>query len=167
MAYPVIAAGQRVTAGLLTSMLPLSAVKAADESRASNTTLTADSALTISVAAGTYQVEAYIAYSQNLAASSTTGIKVGWTAPAGSSLLWSSGGTDGPTSLTGQDVTANAIGLTRSLPANLGTFMRADAIGLLTVGTAGTFAFAWAQVASNATATIVRGGSWLRLIRTA
>jgi hypothetical protein len=150
-------------------MQPLSAVKAADEPRASTVTLAADSDLTLAVAAGaTYEVEAYLAYSQNLAASSTTGIKIGWSAPSGSSLLWSSGGTDGPTSLTGQDVTANSLAQTRSLPSNLATLMRADAIGLLTVGgTAGAFAVTWTQVASNATATIVRAGSWLRLIRTA
>jgi hypothetical protein len=169
MAYPVIAAGQRVTAGLLVSMLPLSVAKIADEPRASTVTMASDSALTLPVEANaTYQMEAYVVYSQNLAASSTSGIKVGWSGPSGSSLQWSSGGTDGPTSLTGQDVTSNSISQTRSLPSNLATFMRGDAIGLLTVGaTAGAFAFSWAQVSSSATQTIVRAGSWLRLLRTA
>jgi hypothetical protein len=167
-AYPVYQAGQRVTAGLLASAQPLSAIKGADESRASTTTLTADAELTLAVAAGaTYELEAYLVYSQNLAASSTTGIKIGWSGPSGAALLWTSNGTDGPTSLTGNDVTAQSISATRSLPANLGTSMSASASGLLTVaGTAGTLALTWAQVASNATPTLMRAGSWVRLLRT-
>ncbi|NJP42265.1 hypothetical protein [Actinacidiphila epipremni] len=169
MAYPTIHAGQRVTAGLLASMLPLSVVKTVDESRASTTAMATDGALKLTVEAGaTYLMEGYVSYSQNLAASSTSGIKLGWTAPAGSTLVWSSDGTDGPTSLTGQDVTSNGLAGTRNLPSNLGTAMRAAPTGQLTVGgTGGTFGLQWAQIASNATATLVRAGSWLRLIRVA
>lgn len=167
MAYPTISAGQTVTAGLLASMLPLSVVKTTDESRSSNATMTTDNALTLAVAAGaTYLLEAYVSYSQNLAASSTSGIKLGWTAPSGSTLVWSSDGTDGPTSLTGQDVTSNSLATTRSLPSNLGTSMRAAPTGSLVVGgTAGTFGLQWAQVSSSTTPLLVRAGSWIRLIR--
>lgn len=167
MAYPTIAAGQRVTASLLASMLPLSVVKATDEQRSSNTTMTTDNALTLAVAANaTYLFEGYVSYSQNLGASSTAGIKIGWTAPIGATLTWSSDGTDGPTSLTGQDATSQPITQTRSLPANGVTSMRAAPTGLLTTGgTAGAFALQWAQVSSSATPTIVRAGSWVRLIR--
>lgn len=169
MVYPTIAAGQRVTASLLTSMLPITVVKQADEQRSSTTTMATDAELTLAVVANaTYLFEGYVSYSQNLGASSTAGIKIGWTAPTGASLTWSSDGTDGPTSLTGQDATSQPITQTRSLPANGVTSMRAAPTGLLTVSsTAGTFGLQWAQVSSSATPTFVRAGSWLRLIRVA
>jgi len=143
--------------------------KTADETRASTTTMANDGALTIGVQANAaYALTGYIIYSQNLAASSSTGIKIGWSAPVGSTLQWTSGGTDGPTSLTGQDVTSQSLAQTRSLPSNLGTFMSAIPFGYLaTAGSAGTLALQWAQVASNATGTVVRAGSWIRLRRIA
>ncbi|MFF2331860.1 MULTISPECIES: hypothetical protein [unclassified Streptomyces] len=169
MPYPPVLAGDLITASLLTSLMPLEALKTADESRASSATMANDAELSIPVVANAkYQVQGYLIYSQNLAASATTGIKIGWSAPTGASLLWTSGGTDGPTSLTGQDVTSQTIAATRSLPSNLGTFMTGIPFGTLTtVGAAGTFTLQWAQVASNATPTIVRASSWIRLRRVA
>ena len=165
--YPAILAGQTATAGLLTSMLPSIAYKGADESRASTTTMANDSALTLAVEANAvYALTGYIPYSQNLAAGASAGITIGWSGPSGATLLWTSGGTSGPTATTTQDVTSNTISQTRQLPSNLGTFMSAIPFGtLVTSGTAGTLAFQWSQVASNATATIVRAGSWIQLRR--
>lgn len=140
-----------------------------DLTRTSTTTMANDPDLTIGVAANAaYALTGYIIYSQNLAASATTGIKIGWSGPASATLQWTSGGTDGPTSLTGQDVTSQNISATRSLPSNLGTPMAAIPFGYLaTVGTSGSLTFQWAQVASNATGTVVRAGSWIRLRRIA
>jgi hypothetical protein len=168
MPYPTISPGTTITAGLLTSMLPLAVQKPSDEPRASTTTMTNDGDLLLPVEANAvYELTAYIVYSQNLAASSTTGITIGWSAPSGATLTWTSGGTSGPTQTTTQDVTAQPISLTRQLPSNLGTNMAAMPFGTLTVSsTAGNFALQWAQVASNGTATIVKAGSWLHLRRT-
>ncbi|MET9957027.1 hypothetical protein ABZ135_36505 [Streptomyces sp. NPDC006339] len=143
--------------------------KSGDTTRASTTTMANDPDLTIGVVAnGVYRLTGYIVYSQNLAASASSGIKIGWSGPALATMQWTSGGTDGPTSLTGQDVTSNSISQTRSLPSNLGTFMSAIPVGYLAVaGTAGSLSFQWAQVASNATGTIVRAGSWINLRRIA
>ncbi|MFF7180134.1 hypothetical protein [Streptomyces sp. NPDC008121] len=157
------------TAELLESMLPLEAVKVSDEPRNSTTTMANDAALVVPVEANAmYTVGGYIIYSQNLAASASTGIKLGWAGPAGATMQWTSGGTDSPTSLTGQDVTSQAITATRNLPSNLGTYMSAIPFGtLFTAGAAGTLAVQWAQIASNGTPTIVRAGSRLCLRRTA
>lgn len=165
--YPSLYAGQRATADLLDSMLPLQATKSADTSRASTTTLTADPDLQLAVAANAvYTVIGYIVYSQNATASSTTGITIGWSGPTSATLQWTSGGTSGPTATTTQDVVSNSISGTRSLPSNLGTSMVAMPFGkLVTSSTAGTLAMTWAQVASNATATLMRAGSWLELRR--
>lgn len=143
--------------------------KTADETRTSTTTMANDTSLTIGVqASAAYALTGYVIYSQNLAASATTGIKIGWSGPASATLQWTSGGTDGPTSLTGQDVTSQTLASTRSLPSNLGTFMTAIPFGYLaTAGSSGSLSLQWAQVASNATGTIVRAGSWLRLRRIA
>ncbi|MFB7867003.1 hypothetical protein [Streptomyces sp. NPDC056069] len=169
MPYPVPLAGQIITPSLLTSLMPLDAIKTTDESRASSATMANDAELSIAVAANAkYQLTGYVIYSQNLAASATTGIKIGWSGPTSATMLWTSGGTDGPTSLTGQDVTSQIISATRSLPSNLGTFMTAIPFGVLTtVGNSGTLNLQWAQVASNATPTIMRAGSWIRLRRVA
>lgn len=165
--YPPIPAGKILTSGLLTSMLPLHVEKLADESRASTTTMTNDSDLVLGVEANAiYRVIAYIIYSQNLAAGASAGITIGWSGPTGATLTWTSGGTSGPTQTTTQDVTAQPISLTRQLPSNLGTFMAAMPLGLLTTSsTAGNFALQWAQVASSATPTLVRAGSWVELRR--
>jgi hypothetical protein len=167
MPYPTIPAGKTVTAGLLTSMLPLTVEKLADESRASSTTMTNDSELLLAVEANAvYRLIGYIIYSQNLAAGASAGITIGWSGPSGATLQWTSGGTSGPTATTTQDVTQNSIAQTRQLPANLGTNMVGMPIGTLTTSsTAGNLRLQWAQVASSATATIVRAGSWLELRR--
>lgn len=168
MPYPDVLAGDFVTAGLLTSLMPLEALKTSDEPR-TNATLAADSELTISVEANAkYQLTGYIIYSQALAASGTTGITIGWSGPSGATLQWTSGGTSGPTATTTQDVTSQGISGTRGLPSNLGTRMTAIPFGtLVTAGVAGTFSLRWAQVATNATATYVHADSWMRLRRVA
>lgn len=166
--YPTILAGQRITASLLSSMQPQVVIKLADESRASTTTMANDSELSLSVEANaTYALTSYIVYSQNLAAGASAGIAIGWSGPTSATLRWTSGGTSGPTATTTQDVTAQPIGSTRSLPANLSTFMAAMVFGkLVTSSTAGTLYLQWAQVASDATPTIVRSDSWMQLRRT-
>lgn len=149
----------------------LTAYKTGDTSRASTTTTSPDPHLQVSVAANAvYQVEMFIAYTsldtvdiqfdysapasatgilspwapdQSLAASGTTGT-VRYVADASVTAARAVGGSDASTIVTGRPV---------------GT--------LITSGTAGTFSFDWAQNLSNATATVVKAGSWIRLTRMA
>lgn len=166
MPYPELLSGQEITPELLALIVPLEARKLADEPR-SNATLATDSTLFVPVAAqAAYEVTGYIIYSQNLAASATSGITIGWSAPAGATFQWTSGGTSGTTATTTQDVTVQNLAATRGLPSNLGTRMSGIPFGtLVTSVTAGTFALRWAQVATSATATIVHADSWIRLRR--
>ncbi|MEV7282881.1 hypothetical protein [Streptomyces sp. NPDC093111] len=168
MPYPELLSGQEITPELLAAIMPLEARKLADEQR-TNATLAADAVLSVPVAAqAAYRVTSYIIYSQNLAASATSGITIGWTAPAGATLQWTSGGTSGTTATTTQDVTVQNLAATRGLPSNLGTRMSAIPFGTLVTGvTAGTFSLRWAQVAVNAIPTFVHADSWISLRRVA
>ncbi|MEU7431094.1 hypothetical protein AB0B07_09585 [Streptomyces sioyaensis] len=146
--------------------------KSADTSRASTITLSADPHLTVPVATfSTYTVDAYLIYSGG-----TLGdINVALAGPTSSDGSWS------------------AVGYGRSVPANVNTDgytirMNPNSIAsvqprsygadtadetlhmrgtLRTAGTAGSLAVQWSQAASDATATIMRTDSWLRVQRVA
>ncbi|GAA3374745.1 hypothetical protein [Streptomyces racemochromogenes] len=173
MPYPVISAGQRITAGLLTSMLPAPIVKPSDQSVTSSTTNINDTALLSPVAANaSYIVTGVLLYS----ARTDTDVKIGWTGPSGSTFDWIAHGQsqDGTGGLAGSGVVVDrqSIGNT-SFPlggfgAENSTFMTAPLWGrLVTSSTAGTLQLNWAQRVSNATASIMRAGSWILLTRVA
>lgn len=165
MVYPVWAAGQRITASMLTAMQPLTVVKTADESLTNNTTLQNDDELFLSLAANaTYQVDGWIQYT----ASSTGDIKVDATIPSGATMTWSMGGT-GNGSLTNNDVSAFPNSTARVSEGNGGTAQTIPVRGyVVTTTTSGTLQFRWSQSTADAvTATIVKAGSWLRAVRTA
>ncbi|MFJ8163808.1 hypothetical protein ACIRBY_23175 [Streptomyces sp. NPDC096136] len=173
MPYPVISAGQRITAGLLTSMLPAPVVKPADELRTSTTTNSGDAHLLVPAAANaTYLVTGMLLYS----ARTDTDIKIGWTGPAGSSMDWiahsqSQDGTGG-IAAAGVVVDKQSIGATSFPLGGFGaentTIMTAPLWGrLVTSATAGTLQLNWAQRVTNATSSIMRAGSWILLTRVA
>jgi hypothetical protein len=165
------AAGQRVTASLLTNMLPLFAYKTADESITSTTTLQDDNELSVAVeASAIYTVDAFLMWSGN----ETGDIKFGHTFPAGT-MHW---GMVGPDDTDAGFSTAGTRGngewfarQNQSSPTGTIQFAASTAIlvghmsGLLFTGSAGTFTTQWAQNFSNGTATTVKAGSWLRLDR--
>lgn len=165
--YPAIAAGQRITGSLLTSMLPQFVIKPADESITSSTTLQNDDDLFFSVAASaSYALDGYL-----LTSGATTGtgdLKIDWTVPASTTMKYTSFGvtTTGPA--VQYEATANLSSTARSIGTNgsadMGVNLRAV---IITSTTAGTVQLRWAQNTSIATATILRAGSWLRLTRIA
>ncbi|AZM91428.1 hypothetical protein [Streptomyces sp. W1SF4] len=172
MPYPVISAGQRITAGLLTSMLPSPVVKAADEPRASTTTNANDSHLLVPVAANaTYLMSGMLLYS----ARTDTDIKIGFTGPSGATLDWIAHGQpqDGTGGVsTGMVVDKQSIGATAFPLGGYGaentTVMTAPLFGrLVTSASAGTLQLNWAQRVTNATSSIMRAGSWILLTRVA
>jgi len=144
--------------------------KSADESVTSSATLQDDNHLVLAVEPNTtYEVTAFIIYD-----GATTGdIKVSFTGPAGATLDWTPLGLiTSVTASTGQiktghDTFADSEGVGT---AGVGAGNRAvlQPHGLLVVGaTAGSLTFRWAQLASDATATTVLTGSWLRAQRVA
>ncbi|MEV6569919.1 hypothetical protein [Streptomyces sp. NPDC051577] len=173
MPYPVIPAGQRITAGLLTSMLPSPIVKPADEPRTSTTTNSNDAHLLVAVAANaTYLFSGMLLYS----ARTDTDVKIGWTGPSGATMDWiahaqSIDGTGG-VAAAGVVVDKQSIGAL-SFPlggygAENTTIMTATLSGrLVTSATAGNLQLNWAQRVTNATSSIMRAGSWILLTRVA
>jgi hypothetical protein len=182
--YPQPLAGQRITASLLRSMLPMVARKTADTSRAATTAATADPHLQFEVEANAvYAMDGWIIYDSPTAAD----INVDWSAPSGSDGQWTAiavghspviGVSSGVVLQTDtQDargylirVEANDLTSARSY-GGLGTGstpLTMHLKGTLRVGpTSGVYSLDWAQFSSNATATTVYTDSWLRLQRIA
>lgn len=169
--YPVPLAGTPLTADFLASMLPQMVEKTADESRTSTTTNTNDGHLFFTVEANAvYVVEGLFLYS----ARSDADVKIGFTGPSGTTFEWiahaqTQDGTGGVS--TGMVVDRQNIGATSFPMGGAGAENTTVMTGLLrgridTAGTAGTFNFNWAQRVSNATASIMRAGSWIKFQRT-
>jgi len=146
--------------------------KTGDTSRASTTTMTADPDLVNIpvVANGVYVVDCSIIYSAIDAAD----LKIQFTAPASTVMNWHGGCL--PTTSTGSTGTyiydCQTLATTYTPgggdAAGNATQMILDVKGLLRVaGTAGNFGVQWAQNSSNATATILRAGSYIQLNRIA
>lgn len=182
--YPTPLAGQRITASLLRSMLPIVARKTADTSRNSTTTATPDPHLQFEVEANAvYAMDGYVKYDSPTNAD----FAVDWSAPAGALGEWVGVGAGhspvigATTGLALQGDTQDARGYLLRLEANdlttarsfggLGTGNIPISLhlkGMLRVGsTAGTYSFDWAQGASQATNTTVYTDSWIRLQRVA
>ncbi|WUI02113.1 hypothetical protein OHR68_09985 [Spirillospora sp. NBC_00431] len=167
--YPQIAAGQSITAGLLTSMLTNRIVKAANTDRVNNT-LTADPELTAALEANAqYEVQFDLLVGGIPAADFATQ----WSVPASASGLRTVTG-PGSTALE-----ANADNITARLGTHTfattvtyngvrsatGSLFRVFEWAVVTTTSAGTCALLWAQGTTNATATRVAAGSIMRVRR--
>lgn len=168
--FPVITAGVKITADLLASMLPNYVIKASDTSRASTISVNADPELVTGTltAGGVYLVEFHVRFACLAAA----GIRTSWAVPSGTAgnreLM-------GPGTANATEANANTTEMKwNSSPfATAGTYTSPRnststpvhfiekaivAIG----GTSGTIALNWAQLVSNATATIVNANSFVK-----
>lgn len=145
------------------------ALKAADESVASSTTLQNDDTLLVTLEANaTYEFVAHVGYVGN-----TTGdIKLAFTFPSGASCYWSGKGgpasddTFGSSGSTRHSVSfGDASGTSLSFAGST-TVLSVHILGVVTTAsTAGTLQLQWAQNTSNATNTTVKAGSFLRAVR--
>lgn len=169
--YPSIPAGRRITSGLLTAMLPVTARKTTDTSRSSTATPAPDEHLLFSVEANAvYAWEGWLKYFADPAAD----LQVDFTVPAGSLGEWNGfgagSGTAGVAVTAGYMIRteANDVSQTRNYYGSTDSTHGLLLHGLLRVGsTAGTFSLDWSQGTSNAIATVVHTDSWLRLQRIA
>lgn len=142
--------------------------KLATESVTSSTALQGDNDFAWSVITNsTYALEGYVPY----IAGTTGDINCDFTVPAGSSFLWTNFGTVGPAggaSLTDINYVTQGGSVARAMNGNGATTMSFHPMGYLTTaGTAGTLQFRWAQNTSDATATQVLIGSWMKLTKIA
>jgi hypothetical protein len=181
--YPTPLAGQRITADLLRSMLPVTARKTGDTTRSATTTPAADPHLQFEVVAdATYIIDGWIKYDSPIAAD----IIFDFSTPSGALGEWVGYGTGhSPVISTnsGGTVTLDTVSsrgyLIRTGSNDIAAALSYGGLGvgtsmvvlinatLRTVGTAGTYSFDWAQNTSDAGSTTVYSDSWLRMQRTA
>lgn len=173
--YPNITAGQRLTAELLSSMLPLVVVKPATTERASTTTLTIDPDLQFDGEAGaTYLVEFNLMPAALIGTSDVNpgGFMTEWSVPSDASGLKN---VLGPASDATQDSSADGITM-RAGVHQFNTDVRYAGVrngnnlaylvqefGIVTLVTAGTIGLSWAQAYSTATASALFLGSYMRV----
>lgn len=165
--YPDLTAGQRLTATLVRSMLPLTIVKTVTETVNNSTTMQNDNELLLSVEANAqYLLTMMLIYSSG----STPDIKLGWSGPSGATMNWVPHGIGSSVgTLTGDIFTQSQnIGSTPALGGPAGLTSVAHVVGHLTVSTtAGTLQFRWAQNTADPSDTNVLATSWMRLERVA
>lgn len=159
--YPSISAGQQITASLLTQMLPLWAVKPAATSRSATTTVADDPDLALSLPrTGTWAFGVWLNYTGGTLGSSDLKITVNYTGTS-SFGVW---GVNGITTASTSQLNAGGAALagTLALGTSGGTFFTADIKGTVVTTTTGVLSLQWAQNTSNATATNLRQGCWIR-----
>ena len=164
MSPPTWVVGQVLSASDVNNWLvPSVAVKTADQSVTSSTTLVNDNELFLPLAASvTYFVQFMIDYEGGTAAASD--LKFQWTLPAGSFMRYCyvNRGTGLGASVTMSTGTSTDISGTNGA----GNLEGIAGFGTLVSGsTAGTLQFRWAQNTSSATSTIVHAQSCLMLQR--
>jgi hypothetical protein len=145
----------------------LLAQKTADESVASSTALQNDDHLFLPVQAGAlYELHAWLLYTG--AADPAGGLSIDWTLPAAAGMQWTYYGVLQNTSpaLLTYDTVVLSGGGTRPIGTNGATVMSLQPKGYVITGAnAGTLQMRWAQAISHATATVLKTGSFVRLIR--
>jgi len=144
---------------------PLTAMKTTTKSATSSTTLSDDTELVLPVLASTrYLIELYVIYSGALAADA----KLGLTVPAGATYQITPFAQTSTSSATAGSLETAVSTTTVTLGIGVVTpqLHSANVVGSLVVGgTAGTCAVSWAQLVSNATASVLGIGSSLCLTR--
>lgn len=139
--------------------------KTSNQNVTASTTLVSDSHLLLPVVANAvYEMEAFIAYDGAFGAGE---LKVDWSVPSAATLYWAlNGPTTGGGALYDSNVRSNGTAAAAGTYGTGGTQTSLNSRGRLTVGAnAGNLQFRFAQSASNATATTVYAGSWIRLLR--
>ncbi|MFB7111720.1 hypothetical protein [Streptomyces sp. NPDC056291] len=151
----IVAGDVAVTGGLSVSGIGnvQTVRKTADQSRTSTTTLANDSQLLLPVVANA----SYTLFLMCVFSGGTTGdIKFAWSVPSGTTLRWTD--QTGVSGLATDTDVYNAPGGTTQVAFQIWATV-------VTSATAGNVTFQWAQSATDATATIVRANSYLRLER--
>lgn len=164
-------AGAKIRASELNRALPLYGSATADTSKTSNTTLGDATGLAVALEADSIYIwDAYIAYD----AGATGDLKLAWSVPSGTTGHWCMWGLSTATTGSIGDMVAiratsyGATTLTLGGSASFSGFLAARGAGYIdTAGTAGNFQLQFAQNTSNGTSTILKGGSWVRVVKQA
>lgn len=169
-AYPIYAAGQRITAALLRSAQPQAVRKMADEPRSATTTLADDTHLLFAAEANAvYTMWGWIKFF----ADPTPDIKMQFTVPTGCLGEWGwvmPGQLSAAGSVNGYSVRteSNDVNAVRTGYGTSDTQHNTPVSGIFRMSsTPGNIALQWAQNVSNATATTLYTDSWLMFQRIA
>lgn len=163
-------AGQKVRASEVNDLIPVYARLTADRTATSSTTLTAATGLVVALEADTrYALTGYLAYT----AGATGDLKVALAAPTGTTGHWTlyaqdTAATAGSGSIVAKRATSFGTGTTQSAAGEdgAGGHMACLPRGFInTAASAGSLQVHFAQNTSSATSTILRAGSWLRVIK--
>jgi hypothetical protein len=163
MSFPTINAGQSITAGLLTSMEPLTVIKPVDQAVTSSVALINDTALLLPmVANGSYLFSCFLSYKGGTLGSSD--LQFQWAGPSGATMRYGAsffaggGGWDGASAYLGYNITATTNGTSNVRPViMMGSVQNST--------TAGNLQLTWAQNTSSSTPTTVQAQSVLALVR--
>lgn len=152
---PVTAADLQAMVNATSELRPVFKRKTSDETVNNSATLQNDDHLFLSVAASTtYELDGVLHYNSG----TTPDFKFGWTVPTGLTMKYTVQAVSGSFNGFSQDQT--------TIPAidGQGVDVAAVLTGIVIVSTtAGTLTLQWAQNTANASNTIVRAGSYLRL----
>lgn len=164
MGIPVFTDGEVWTASdVNTWCVPQSASKGVDQNVTSSTALANDADLALTVtSSSSYRVMGRLIYTGGTQGSSD--LKIGWTAPSGSTFLWNTLGQDtsGNTTWTNTKLLSDTV--SQGSASGATRMVMVEGI-LLTGSNAGTFHLQWAQNTSSGTATTMRTGSVLQAER--
>lgn len=170
--YPQILAGQRITAGLLTSMQPQQFWKSAHTDRASTTTVADDTDLMATLEANaTYRIIFRLHY----AAIDAARFKTQWRVPSGASGTRTAVGPDQGVILSSTSsggtgrwgVHAFTTACTYGTRDNAANLCSAVEEAVVTTTSSGVLAIQWAQATASTTATRLGAGSSLFVERLA
>lgn len=162
--YPAILAGTDYTAGLIQSLAPIWAYKAADSPPATTTTLAADPDLTFPVAANAvYLVFGWVHATG--AAIGTGDLKLTLSCPGAATAWWDGIGYS-TASTTVALSAAKASGSSSSFGVNGSANPSSVRLEMyLSTGSASTLTLQWAENTTNATGTVLKAGSRLLAVR--
>lgn len=159
-------AGQRIDSASLNRRGTLYVVKPSNTDRTSTVTPTADPHLTISLEPGLWEIEIGIHYSSDPAAN---GIRTAWIIPGGAvaeSLRACTGPGQASTDRLSTQIRATGLATTSDATYGHGSGISSPAganeTALIRIATTGSVALSWAQQTSNAAATRLHSGAWLR-----
>lgn len=129
-----------------------------------NSTMANDTQLTVNVeSGGVYRVDSQIIYTSPQAAD----FQIGFAAPAGSTMEWSSWG-QGAATTTFEGiikVEERTLAQTAQIGGADAAIITCRPSGLLIAGATGAFTFRWAQFTTTASNTLIYDKSWIELMR--
>ena len=168
--YPPIPAGRRLTASLLTAMLPNIIVKELTTERASTTTVALDPELQFQ---GEANARYLVEFNLIPAAVTAAGFKTQWSVPLGASGFKNVLGPASNASNTNADQITMRAGVHiynsdvayAGVRNNNSTAFTVLEYSVITLGNAGTVGLSWAQNATSTTPTRLFVGSWMRVTR--